>query len=58
MQLVEGWALEHLRISQLFRPRPMDTGGDHEASGTAVRFAVLGCRWQHTVTPKQEYEFA
>ena len=44
MQFVEGWALELLRISQLFRPSPMDTAGDHEVSDAAVRFAVLGCR--------------
>ena len=56
-QLVEGWALELLRVSQLVLPRPMDTGGDHEVSDAAVRFAVLGCP-QHTVTPKQECDFA
>ena len=32
MQFVEGWALELLRISQLFGPRPMYIGGDHEVS--------------------------
>ena len=58
MQFVEAWALEILRIGQLLCPRPMDTGSDHEVSDAAVRFAVLGCRWQHTVTPKQECYFA
>ena len=58
MQFVEGWVLELLRISQLFRPRPMDTRDDHEVSDAAVRFGVLGCRWHHTVTPKQECDFA
>ena len=57
-QFVEVWALELLIISQLFRPRPMDTGGDQQVSDAAVRLAVLGCRWQHTVTPKQECDFA
>ena len=55
MPFVEGWALELLRVSQL--SRPMGTGGDHEVSDT-VKFAVLGCPWQHTVTPKQECDFA
>ena len=51
-QFVEGWSLELLSISQLFGPRPMDTGGDHQVSDAAVSFAALGCRWQRTVTPK------
>ena len=58
MQFVEAWAPELLRISQLFRPRPMGTDDDHEVSDAAGRFAVLGCRLLHTVTPKQECDSA
>ena len=58
MQFVEGWALELLPVSQVFRPRPVGIGGDHNVSDAAGRFAVLGCRWLHTVTPKQECDSA
>ena len=55
-QFVEGWAPELLSISQLFRPRPMDTGGDHQISDAAVRFVVLGRRWQHATLLRIGYE--
>ena len=51
VQFVVGWVVVVLSISQIFRPRPMDTGGDHQVSDGAVRFFVLGCCWQ----PKQEH---